>query len=126
MENNILQLYLKRVANGDRSYLERLCRIIADTIVYVPVQKSSSSTEQAVLKVKVPRLPKKAVPVFTSPEHFASWSKKNGSSNELLSVVLGHLCLALEDSAGVHINPQSEESVEIGSRYKQLIVEAME
>jgi len=126
MENNILQLYLKRVANGDQSYLERLCRVIADRVVYVPVQKSPSSSEQAVLRVKVPRLPRKTIPIFTTPEHFASWSEKNGMSNEVMSIICGHLCLALEDSAAVHINPQSEDSVEIASRYKQLIVEAME
>ncbi|NMC63847.1 MAG: SseB family protein [SAR324 cluster bacterium] len=130
MENSILYLYLKRVASGDRSYLKRLCQKIADKVVYVPVQDEIDSGDQTgLVKLKVPcvrkPLRKSSVPVFTTPEHFALWCQANGHTTGSVSILCSDLCLALDNGSTVHINPNSDLSVELNNQYKKLIAQAI-
>ena len=130
MDNSILHLYLKRVADGDKSYLKRLCRKIADEMVYVPVEKETERPgEKEVVCIEVPCIgkarQKNSIPVFTSRERLAAWSKTLGHAPRYISLLCGDLCLAMDDSSSVHINPESEYSVELASRYKQIIVDSL-
>ena len=130
MDNTILNLYLKRVANGDKSYLERLCRTIGDRLVYLPVEHQiEQQTHPGTVKVRVPcvrhLLRSSSVPVFTSREHLVHWAQHNGHRNGAVSVLLADLCEAMDRGSNLHINPETEFSVELEPKYRRIIAQTV-
>lgn len=114
MERNVLNLFLQKVSQGDASYLDRLCKRLADRLIYVPLIEENSGGSKTSTTLKVFHLEKNGctvVPAFSSERKFQAW-RKNQKDNFSCEALLGaDLCLALGNSAGLLVDPSSDYEV---------------
>ncbi|MCB0338523.1 MAG: SseB family protein [Bdellovibrionales bacterium] len=130
MKHSKIDLFLQKVSEGDTEYIEKLCRQLAERLVFIPVYKRENSSlnindsspevsvplpnseeKFRVFRIKEPH--RRIVPVFTSQKRFKEWSSKQNEELTSISVLGGDICLTLEDKTWLHVDPGNESSVEL-------------
>jgi hypothetical protein len=115
-EKNLLHLYLSKVAAGDKSYLAKLVRRLADRLLYIPVLKKSSQASQAGSSMKVnvfrhQQSDQEVIPVFTSEKNMQKWSISVSATYDQISVLGADLCAALGENSYISIDEGSAHSL---------------
>ncbi len=109
MQKSLLDIYLKKVANGDTLYLERLCYQLSDSVIYLPVSSLSEDEQHTtVLPIVWSNQEKQSIPVFTQYRFFDEWQNQKSLA---ISLKGGDLCAALTEECSVAIDPGTEHAV---------------
>lgn len=140
MQKSLLALYMQKVAEGDSSFLGRLCGQLADRLLVVPTQQQSKKGQA--VKVSIARIAHSngaTIPVFTSEKKFREWAGAHAHIGDSISLLGADLCGALDGATAVWIDPESQPSVRLpadavgaiagsgeGSDYAERAVEAIE
>ncbi len=109
MQKTLLEVYISRVANGDLSYMDRLCAQLTDRLCYLPVltvERDSGTERVEVLRFEQGGIP--FVPLFTSEKKLNSWLSKHPECSDSIEVLGGDLCAVLGADSGVLIDPEAE------------------
>lgn len=114
-EKNVLNLYLSKVASGDKSYLSKLVTRLADRLLFIPILKKSTDKKSgSAMKVNVYRhqqSDKEVIPVFTSEKNMQKWSVSISASFDQISVLGADLCTALGEQSYISIDEGTDHSV---------------
>ncbi len=115
-EKNLLNLYLAKVAAGDKSYLAKLVKRLADRLLFIPVLKKSGQASKggSSMKVNVYRHQQsnqEVIPVFTSERNMQKWSISISATFDQISVLGADLCTALGESNYISIDEGSDHAV---------------
>jgi len=116
MKKSLLTLYIEKVAEGDVSFVDRLCAQLADRLIYVPIKKEGSAPKSRQVSFEVLKLnegEKILVPVFTSEHFLTNWCQAQGLDAELISLLGADFCLALGDGSWLLIDPGAGATVEL-------------
>ncbi|MBN8550402.1 MAG: SseB family protein [Deltaproteobacteria bacterium] len=118
MRKSLLNLYLQKVAEGDRSYVDRLCKQLSDRLIFAPVVSSPASASGARAKstfsvLRITEGARSLVPIFTSEKRFKEWGEKRSHGGGSISLLGGDFCAALGADTWVTIDPGFEENLEI-------------
>lgn len=118
MQKSLFNLYMQKVAAGDLSYLDRLCKQLADRLVFAPITASSgagagaqSKTTFSVLRISEPH--RSLVPLFTTEKRFKEWADKNGHSSGSISLLGGDFCAALGADTWITLDRGFEDAIEL-------------
>jgi len=110
MQKSLLSLYLRKVADGDRTVVVRLCGQLADRLIFVPTEEQGRAG--ATVKVSVLNIEDERgvwVPVFTNERHFEEWAGAEGRSAEgVISLLGADFCAALTLDLGLLVDPGSD------------------
>lgn len=115
MSKNRLDLYLSRVAAGDKEFVDRLCQQLADRMLIVPLVSERNDAGEAT-KVVVMRVEKDGnslVLGFTNAQRYQSWCERRGETPENLEMLGSDFCSALDLDAWLWIDPGSEHSLSL-------------
>lgn len=97
---------------ADQSCVEGICQRLADRLVFVPTvaptsdksRESDQSIAVDVICLENEEFP--LIPVFTNERSFRQWCQDNSHSpGQVLSLLGGDLCLALEKAKGLVLDP---------------------
>ena len=116
---SVLSLYLEKIAAGDKSCVDKLCKRLADRLLYVPITKPAVSAEMkggSDFKIEVVCLKDKndsLVPVFTNESLLKTWCKEQDRSVSSISLLGADLCTALEKDASLWIDPSTDHAVRL-------------
>ena len=118
MRKSLLNLYMQKVAEGDRSYVDRLCKQLSDRLVFAPVVSSPASAPGAKAKstfsvLRISEGSRSLVPIFTSEKRFKEWGEKKGHGGGSISLLGGDFCAALGAETWLSIDPGFDEKLEI-------------
>lgn len=106
---------MQKVAEGDTSFVGRLCAQLADRLLFIPT-KAQAKNGPAV-KVSIVRLfedGKFIVPVFTAERKLRDWATKSGRSVDSISLLGADFCSALDGATSIAIDLGFEPAVTIG------------
>lgn len=118
MRKSLLNLYMQKVASGDLSYLDRLCKQLADRLVFTPVTSSNTTGESGRAKatfsvLRINEAHRSLVPLFTTERRFKEWSEREKHSGGSISLLGGDFCSALGAGAWVTLDPGFEDAIEL-------------
>lgn len=117
MQKSLLNIYLQKVAQGDQSALENLCKRLAERLLIVPTVKGRSGEKGDLeVKVSVVRLQeahRTVVPVFTSERTFSDWCVSEKQQCDSISLLGADMCMALGVSSWIVIDPGAAHSAEL-------------
>ena len=121
-----LEEYLAKVAGGDRSYLDRLCRKLSDREVFVAVRSDGVIGADAARFTLAFLINgnKSLLPVFTTKIGFKKWSGAP-SATKPLAMLCGEVCAALPEKTGIIINPDSKDTVELNPVMVRLVAASL-
>lgn len=115
-EKNMLNLYLSKLAQGDRSCVSKLTKRLADRLLFLPVLTKSSDRRSGgpTMTLNVYRHAKddkEVIPVFTSEKIFKSWRLNVSVEIEQVPLLGADLCAALGHDNWISIDEGSEHAV---------------
>lgn len=96
-----LTLYLDRVAEGDETYRQKLCKNLADRTLYVPLDGSDDAFNEQrdlgiTIKVKQMKYAgKQVVPVFTDQRLYKEWETRTAHKTDSVALMGADLCAVL-------------------------------
>lgn len=117
MRKSLLSLYMQKVASGDLSYLDRLCKQLADRLVFTPIVASSDSSDASpkttfsVLRIN--EASRSLVPLFTTERRFKEWNEKTKHQGGSISLLGGDFCAALGPNTWISLDRGFEDSIEL-------------
>jgi hypothetical protein len=110
-------LYMQKVSEGDRSYVDRLCKQLSDRLVFAPVVSSPASAggaKKATFSVlRLSEADRLLVPIFTSEKRFKEWGQKREHGGGSISLLGGDFCAALGTDTWVSIDPGFDDGLEL-------------
>lgn len=116
MSKSVINFYLEKVSQGDRSFMEALCVQLAERLVYVPVldvTADASGVSTTVDVVQFREGERHIIPAFTSEKRFQEWKSKAAHQGGSISLLGADLCAALGSGSWVSIDPGNPASVEL-------------
>lgn len=118
MRKSLLNMYMQKVAEGDRSYVDRLCKQLSDRLIFAPVVSAPPAAAGAKSKstfsvLRISEASRSLVPIFTSEKRFKEWGEKRGHGGGSISLLGGDFCAALGADTWVTIDPGFDESLEL-------------
>ncbi len=115
MKKSLLNLYMQKVASGDLNYLDRLCKQLADRLVFTPITSSSNSgPNKAKTTFSVLRLNDNGnsqVLLFTTEKRFKEWSQKASHQAGSISLLGADFCAALGKETWISLDKGFEEEI---------------
>jgi hypothetical protein len=113
MERNVLILYLKKLAEGDKSYISKVCQRLADKLIFAPANQVSKD-QQLIFQVATFQDEYKSyVNIFTSEKLLKEWSKVKMYESATISVLGADFCSALDVNTWIKIDEGSPHEVMI-------------
>lgn len=114
-----LLILLKKVAEGDKSALDKVYPLLADRLVVVPVlsviEGSKDETKISVITIKEGET--KYLPIFTSPVNLKSWCTKLEITAEGMSFSCADICQALGNGRWLIVDSGLDHCCEIEPSY---------
>lgn len=118
MRKSLLTMYMQKVAEGDRSYVDRLCKQLSDRLVFAPVVSApaaapGSKSKSTFSVLRMNEASRSLVPIFTSEKRFKEWGEKRKHGGGSISLLGGDFCAALGTDTWVIIDPGFDDSLEL-------------
>lgn len=115
-DKTLLGLYLSKVAAGDKSFVEKLCRRLADRLVFIPIVSSGNGQKgrarTMTLNVYRTEEPEREIFfIFTSERKLKAWSDKVGTKFDQVSLLGADFCTAMHAESWLRVDEGSENTV---------------
>ena len=107
MIRNTFDLCLHKVAGGDNSYLGRLCEMLAEKRLAVPINPSIGNLQDPSTKLNVLLVPGIfyfLVPVFTFESLFNRWLEQHKYNCNCVLIRGSDLCARIDENIGIGLN----------------------
>jgi hypothetical protein len=116
-----LEVYLEKLASGDRELAPIICKKLAQQLVYVPVRAGGKAKVGTKLVFQVVKLPEGSVPVFTTEAQYRAWAQANPDVADVFTVLGGDLCATVGERATVILDLGSNHSSILDYALMQLV-----
>jgi len=114
MQKSLLEIYIAKVAAGEKSFVDKLCAQLTDRLCYIPaIQVDSESNHTRIQVARIERHGQSFVPLFTHERTFKTWAAGHSEKVEPVSLLGGDLCAVLGLGRGVILDPGSDPSAEL-------------
>lgn len=113
-ERTVLNLYLSKVAEGDQSYLGKLCDRLADRLMCVPIFPMPAKKGSGRMTIQVFRATdegREIYPIFTSERNLKNWATETGQAVEFISLLGADFCTAVGSDGWVAVDPGCAHAV---------------
>lgn len=117
-KNSLIEFYLQKVSDGDANFVGKLCRQLANRLLYVPVLNSDSHDGHETFNVIVNREDDRvSVPAFTTKEKFDLWCVRSDKSLEFIDILGADLCASLGEATWLLVDPSFGTGVELNPSF---------